>query len=116
MYDVGSRRKGSAYCGHEEVAMGKKKMLAVALCATTVMGVSGNAAFAQGQVEQGPEHANSICSFSGLNDTPDDPAPEGGRVQSYGQLVQQDALEPSVNRSGGESPGNLCNPNNLPLK
>ena len=96
--------------------MGKKKMLAVALCATAVMGVSGNAAYAQGQVEQGPEHANSICSFSGLNDTPDDPAPEGGRVQSYGQLVQQDALEPSVNRSGGESPGNLCNPNNLPLK
>ena len=32
---------------------------------------------------------NSICSFSGQNDTPNAPGPEGGRVQSYGQLVKQ---------------------------
>ncbi len=54
-------------------------------------------AFAQGQVERGPEHANSICSFSGLNDDPE------GRVQSYGQIV----------REGGKafvpSPGEACN-------
>jgi hypothetical protein len=59
-------------------------------------------ALAQGQVEQGPDHANSICSFSGLNDVPDDPV-EGGRVQSYGQIVA----------AGGKaevpSPGMLCN-------
>ena len=46
--------------------------------------------------------AHSICSFSGLNDHPDDPV-EGGRVQSYGQIV----------RAGGKaevpSPGQLCN-------
>lgn len=57
---------------------------------------------AAGQVERGPDHANSICSFSGLNDVPDDPE-EGGRVQSYGQIV----------RAGGKdfvpSPGELCN-------
>lgn len=60
-------------------------------------------AFAQGQVERGPEHANSICSFSGLNDEPDADPPEGGRVQSYGQYVRQGlkAEEPS--------PGMLCN-------
>jgi len=60
-------------------------------------------AFAQGEVERGPEHANSICSFSGLNDEVDEPAPEGGRVQSYGQYVRQGlkATEPS--------PGLLCN-------
>jgi hypothetical protein len=34
-------------------------------------------ALAQGQVEQGTDHANSICSFSGLNDTPEAPFPEG---------------------------------------
>jgi hypothetical protein len=59
-------------------------------------------ALAQGQIEQGTDHANSICSFSGLNDVPDDPV-EGGRVQSYGQIVA----------AGGKaevpSPGMLCN-------
>ena len=89
--------------------MGKKKMLAVALCATAVMGVSGNAAFAQGQVEQGPEHANSICSFSGLNDEPDDPE-EGGRVQSYGQIVSHGG------KAFAPSPGDYCNAHNFPLQ
>jgi hypothetical protein len=55
-----------------------------------------------GKGDRGPEHANSICSFSGLNDTPDDPE-EGGQVQSYGQIV----------RAGGKafvpSPGVACN-------
>jgi hypothetical protein len=72
-------------------------------------------AFAQGQVEQGPEHANSICSFSGLNDTPDEPAPEGGQVQSYGQLVQQGAAEPSA-QPGPAEPGVSCNAHNAPLQ
>ena len=53
----------------------------------------------QGQVERGPEHANSVCSFSGLSDSPE----EDGQVQSYGQIV----------RAGGkasvESPSLLCN-------
>ena|SRR5918998_5632397 len=84
--------------------MGKKRMLAVAFCAAVVMGVGGTAAYAapQGQVERGPAHANSICSFSGLNDF-DPEEPPGGQVQSYGQDV----------RSGGKafvpSPGTLCN-------
>lgn len=77
--------------------------------------LSASPAFAQGQVERGPEHARSICSFSGLNDEPDDPF-EGGRVQSYGQLVKQDVIEPSAIKSGAPSPGTLCNPNNLSLK
>jgi ketosteroid isomerase-like protein len=38
---------------------------------------------------QGPEHANSICVFSGLNDKPfsDNPLDPPGRVQSYGFSV-----------------------------
>jgi poly(3-hydroxybutyrate) depolymerase len=59
-------------------------------------------ALAQGQVERGPAHANSICSFSGLNDEPDDPL-EGGRVQSYGQIVK------AGGKAFAPSPGTLCN-------
>ena len=61
----------------------------------------------QGQVERGPAHANSICSYSGLNDDPTDPE-DPGRVQSYGQIV----------RAGGKafapSPGTFCNPQKAP--
>ena len=67
-------------------------------------------AFAQGQVERGPEHARSLCSYSGLNDDPDEEAPFGGRTQSYGQLVKQGY------KSFVPSPGFACNPNNISLK
>lgn len=93
-----------------------KKLLAVAVCAAAIIGVSGNAAYAQGQVERGPEHARSICSFSGLNDDPNESFPDDGPTQSYGQLVKKGAIEPSVVKSGEPSPGTLCNPNNLSLK
>ena len=84
-------------------------------------------AFAQGEVERGPEHANSICSFSGLNDPLEVGSPDpalGGRTQSYGQLVKKDVIEPSVVKSGpgpevfppAGSPGYWCNPTNLSLK
>jgi len=71
-------------------------------------------ALAQGQVEQGTDYANSICSFSGLNDVPDDPV-EGGRVQSYGQGVSQGALDP-IDKSpeNFERPGVLCNAHLFP--
>ena len=72
-------------------------------------------AFAQGQVERGPEHARSICSFSGLNDH-DPEEPPGGRTQSYGQEVRGGHIEPSEVKSGPPSPGFFCNPNNLSLK
>ena len=94
-------------------------LLLVTMSATMVVALMMVAmavpAFAQGQVEQGPEHANSICSFSGLNDTPDEPAPEGGQVQSYGQLVQQGAAEPSA-QPGPAEPGVSCNAHNAPLQ
>lgn len=65
-------------------------------------------------VETGTEHANSICSFSGLNDVPDDPV-EGGRVQSYGQGVRQGAFDPTdKSPENFERPGVLCNAHNFP--
>lgn len=48
----------------------------------------------------------SICRFSGLNDDPGAVSPEGGRVQSYGQLVRA-GLKEFI-----PSPGFACNPNN----
>ena len=61
----------------------------------------------------------SICSFSGLNDTPDgipgiDP---GGIVQSYGYFMAQfgifDPSDPGKFASG-TFPGENCNPNRGP--
>jgi hypothetical protein len=53
-----------------------------------------------GQVERGPAHANSICSFSGLND---EPGVDGGLVQSYGQIVA------AGGKAFAPSPGSYCN-------
>ena len=91
-------------------------MVTVALVAAALMAASALPAFAQGQVERGPEHARSICSFSGLNDDPDEAGPFGGRTQSYGQLVKKGFLVPS-DKEGELSflrPGVLCNPNTGP--
>ena len=83
-------------------------MISMMVIMAAIVAMSAFPAFAQGQVERGPEHARSICSFSGLNDEPNEPAPDGGRVQSYGQYVKQ-GLKPFV-----PSPGTLCNPNTGP--
>jgi hypothetical protein len=83
-------------------------MLAVTALLMVALAVPALAA-PKGQVERGPEHARSICSYSGLNDEPDDPV-EGGQVQSYGQIVK------AGGKSEVPSPGFACNPNNIPLK
>jgi len=85
----------------------KRIILRLAITAILVVALA-EPAFAQGEVERGPEHANSICSYSGLNDEPEAPDEEGGRVQSYGQYVRQGlkATEPS--------PGFLCNAHRFP--
>jgi hypothetical protein len=102
----------------------KRIVLLLAVTAISVLALAVPA-FAQGQVERGPEHARSICSFSGLNEPEevgsDDPE-LGGRTQSYGQLVKKNVIEPSVVKSGpgtvpyNGSPGYYCNPKNLSLK
>jgi hypothetical protein len=67
----------------------------------------------QGQIERGPEHAKSVCSYSGLNDY-DPEEPPGGQTQSYGQDVRADGIEPSEVKSGAPSPGTFCNPQKAP--
>jgi hypothetical protein len=85
----------------------KRVILLMVVTAISVLALAVPA-FAQGKVEQGTEHAKSVCSFSGLNDTPDAADPEGGRVQSYGQLVRQGL------KADFPSPGVACNPTNTP--
>jgi hypothetical protein len=64
-----------------------------------------------------PLQGASICQFSGLNDDPDSTNPEnpGGRTQSYGQDVKFGRHDP-LDEEDPFRPGNLCNPNNLPMK
>jgi len=88
--------------------MRKKSLLAAAVCATAVAGLNAGSAFAgeitgTGEPTAMREHAQSECAFSGLNDDPDAAFPEGGRTQSWGQLVNQ--LGPM-----GGVPGEACNP------
>ena len=85
----------------------KRIVLLVAMLAMVALAAAP--ALAQGRVEMGPQHANSICSFSGLND---DPA-EGGRVQSYGQGVSQGFFDPT-DKTTFERPGVLCNAHKFP--
>lgn len=84
------------------------KRIVSLLAMLAMMALMAAPALAQGQVEQGTDHANSICAFSGLNDTPDAAPPEGGRVQSYGQLVRQGL------KAEFPSPGVACNAHLFP--
>ncbi len=93
--------------------MGKKRLLAVAVCAAAVMGVGANAALA-GEVtgsgtNEDQNQGKSWCSFSGLNDEPDRPLDgfnPGGQSQSYGQEVKLGLQDPHE-----LNPGVACNPN-----
>ena len=86
---------------------------AVPALAIAAVAFAATPANAQGQTERGPEHANSICSYSGLND---DPMQDGMRVQSYGALVAAGFIRPSEVRSGAPSPGFFCNGHRFPLQ
>jgi len=94
------------------------KRIVSSLAMLAMMAFVAAPALAQGPpetpgVETGTDHANSICSFSGLNDEPEAEFPEGGRVQSYGQLVSQGALDPT-DKETVERPGVLCNAHRFP--
>jgi hypothetical protein len=62
-------------------------------------------------------NGNSLCSFSGLNDTPDGFAPAGdpgGIAQSYGYFQAQFGIYDSSDPAQRDSflfPANGCNPN-----
>lgn len=96
-----------------------KRFLLVGTCVLAITGIGANAAWAgeitgNGKPTAGPQHANSICVFSGQNDDPTAPivsaqptaaAPNGpgGRTQSYGQDVRYGLLTPAI-----VTPGMTC--------
>src|SRR5947199_629568 len=96
--------------------MRMKSVITASVCAAVVAGASAGAAFAgevtgNGKPTAGPEHANSICVFSGQNDDPTAPlsldrtvAPNGpgGHSQSFGQDVKL-GLDPHA-----FNPGDAC--------
>jgi hypothetical protein len=103
-----------------------RAFVATAVCALAI-GLGASAASAgevtgTGEETAGPEHANSICVFSGLNDDPDAPlvvgdfevAPNGpgGIAQAYGQDVKivgsglTQVLNPGDACRGGSNPDN----------
>jgi hypothetical protein len=58
--------------------------------------------------EKGTDKARSACSFSGINDNPDDPTGTAyqGQTQNYGQLVKKG----DFGVFEGANPGFGCNP------
>jgi hypothetical protein len=94
--------------------MHKKSLLGAAVCTLALIGTVASPATAAGQSERGPDHANSICSFSGLNDDPNEEYPFGGRVQSFGQLIKLPEFDPAFAKSIGEHPGMACNGHLVP--
>ncbi|MGY1738452.1 hypothetical protein [Geodermatophilus sp. SYSU D00684] len=75
---------------------------AAALLVTGAGVASAGETAGNGKPVHAPQHAASICSFSGQND---DTVLEPGRTQNYGQLVRQGA------KAVLPSPGVACNPN-----
>jgi len=89
-----------------------KSMLASAVCAVAMIGIGSGTALAgevtgSGKPTSAPQHANSICAFSGQNDF------ENGQtifhVQSPGQEHRLGFTPPGV-------PGTACNGHVNPLK
>jgi hypothetical protein len=102
-----------------------QKRLSVLLVGALMLALSAAPALAQGPpenpgVETGPDNANSECSFSGLNDNPDEGFPFGGQTQSYGQLVSKLVKVPGAphpnSDDGRAAPGFGCNGNLAPLQ
>ena len=94
----------------------KKKLIAAALIVSAGVVGAGGTAFAgevgggggKGNGPKGTTHANSICSFSGLEDGEEDPtAPSGpGTTQNWGQIPR--AVRAMLTAEG-ENPGVACN-------
>ena len=96
-----------------------RRFLLIGTCVLAITGASASAALAgevtgNGKPTAGPQHASSICVFSGRNDDPTAPilsaeptaaAPNGpgGPTQSYGQDVRYGLLTPAI-----VTPGQTC--------
>jgi hypothetical protein len=91
--------------------MRQKSLLAVAVCATALAGLSSPAFAGEvkgpprsgGEDTQGPSHARSACVFNGLNDLVEGEGQTDFIVQSYGIDVSgmtSDSADPHVFNPG----------------
>ncbi|WP_129338823.1 hypothetical protein [Cellulomonas endophytica] len=89
-----------------------RRTVAVVAC-TLGLVVAGAGAASAGEITGNgkplPVNGRSECAYSGLNDEPGAPGPEGGRTQSYGQLVKGGYIAPQQ-----FNPSMACNPNAAP--
>jgi hypothetical protein len=101
-----------------EFVTSKRLRLAAACCVAVMASVCASAALAgevtgNGKPTAGPEHANSICAFSGKNDHPEAPLTQaappgpGGPSQSYGQENRLGLRDPSKQNPGKVGQGEL---------
>jgi len=92
--------------------MSKRRLLAVAVCAAAIPGLSAGSAFAGEVTGNGKDTpirdgvAKSECAFSGLDDVDPDPFTH---TQSWGQLVK-------LSGPMGGVPGVACNGHLSPQK
>src|SRR5437588_3630063 len=99
----------------------RRRSLAAAVCAAAAAVLGAGSALAgeitgpstptggnQGRTTAAPDHANSICAFSGQNHI--HPGEPPSRVQSYGQLVAAGL------KADFPSPGEACNGHTSGLK
>ena len=93
----------------------KKIRLSFILCASCILSMGANAAFA-GEItgngtslknDDGTLNGKSLCAFSGREDDPESGEFKGTIAQSWGQLAKgiRDFLT-----SSGSDPGKACNP------
>ena len=94
----------------------KKKFLLAAALTAAVAALTPTAAFAgeitgSGKPTQGPAHAHSICSFSGLEDGDGAgfPGPGGAPPQNWGHSKQLYGSTPAERKASGFQPGDSCN-------
>jgi hypothetical protein len=64
-----------------------------------------------GKPTQGPAHANSICTFSGLEDGDGAgfPGPGGAPPQNWGHSKEFFGATPAERKASGFQPGDSCN-------
>ena len=93
-----------------------RRFVLAAACSVAIAAFSASTALAgevtgNGKPTAGPDHANSICVFSGQNDdpnapivsaapTPEAPNGPGGRTQNYGQDVRHGLISPQIFNPG----------------
>jgi hypothetical protein len=95
-----------------------KKWIAGGVLAVSLVSVGGTAFAGEitgnGKPTNGPAHANSICTFSGLEDGDGAgfPGPGGAPPQNWGhvQQAERDAgATPADLKASGFQPGDSCN-------